>query len=55
MLKIQLDKLSKLLQECTILEELEEEMLVQLAQEELNEIKNLMEDEILVYTTCGTN
>ena len=58
-LKIWLDKLSKLLQECTIHRELEE-MLVQLVQEELDEIQNLVEDEsdirnlaedeILVYT-----
>jgi len=54
MLKIQLDELSKLLQECTIPEELEE-MLVQPAQEELDEIRTLAEDEIPVYTTCGTD
>src|SRR6516162_3847541 len=46
MLKIQLDKLSKLLQQYTIPKELEEEMLVQLAQEELDEIRNLVEDEL---------
>ena len=45
MLKIQLDKLLKLLQEYTIPKELEE-MLVQLVQEELNEIQNLAKDKI---------
>jgi hypothetical protein len=50
MLKIRLDKLSKLLQECTIPEESEEETQVQLAQEEPNEIQDLAEDEIQVYT-----
>jgi hypothetical protein len=49
MLKIQLDELLKLLQECTIPEELEEETLVQLAQEEPDEIRSLAEDEILVH------
>ena len=49
MLKIRLDKLSKLLQECTILEESEKETQVQPAQEELNEIQDLAEDEIQVY------
>ena len=51
MLKIQLDELSKLLQECTILEESEEETQVQLVQEEPDEIRSLVEDEIQVYTT----
>ena len=64
MLKIQLDELLKLLQKCTILEELEKEMLVQLAQEELDKQRSLAEDEldenpaedkILVYTTCRTD
>ena len=41
-----MDKLLKLLQQCTILEELEEEMLVQLAQEELDKIRNLVEDKL---------
>ena len=50
MLGIQLDKLSKLLQECTILEESEKETQVQLAQEELNEIQDLVEDEIQVHS-----
>ena len=51
MLKIQLDELSKLLQECTIPEESEDETQVQPAQEEPDEIRNLAEDEIPVYTT----
>ena len=46
MLKIRLDELSKLLQQCTIPEESEEEMLVQLAQEEPGEIRNLAEDKL---------
>ena len=59
MLRIRLDELSKLLQECTIPGE-SEEMLVQPAQEELDEIRslaedeldeNLAEDEIQVHTT----
>jgi hypothetical protein len=45
MLKIRLDELSKLLQECTIPEESEEETQVQPAQEEPDEIRNLAEDE----------
>jgi hypothetical protein len=49
MLKIQLDELLKLLQECTIPKELGEEMQVQLAQEEPDEIRDLVEDEILVH------
>jgi hypothetical protein len=66
MLKIQLDKLSKLLQECTIPEKSEEEILVQPVQEEPDKIRNLAEDEpnkkrslaedeIPVYTTCRTD
>jgi hypothetical protein len=51
MLGIQLDELSKLLQECTIPEESEEETQVQPAQEEPDEIRSLAEDEIQVYTT----
>ena len=51
MLKIQLDELSKLLQECTIPEESEGETQVQPAQEELDEIRSLAEDEIQVYTS----
>ena len=63
MLKIWLDELLKLLQECTIPEELEE-MLVQPAQEEPDEQRSLAKDEldenpaedkIPVYTTCRTN
>jgi hypothetical protein len=50
MLKIQLDELSKFLQECTILEESEETQ-VQPAQEEPDEIQELVEDEIQVYST----
>ena len=46
MLKIQLDKLSKLLQQCTIPEESGEKMLVQLVQEELDKIRNIVEDEL---------
>ena len=46
MLKLRLNELSKLLRECTIPEESEEEMLVQPAQEELDEIRNLAEDEL---------
>jgi hypothetical protein len=46
MLGIQLDELSKLLQECTIPKESEEETQVQPAQEELDEIRDLAEDEI---------
>jgi hypothetical protein len=44
-LKIRLDELSKLLQECIISEE-SEEMLVQLAKKEPDEIRDLAEDEI---------
>ena len=51
MLRIQLDELSKLLQECTIPEESEGETQVQPAQEEPDEIRDLAEDEIQVYTT----
>ena len=51
MLGIRLDELSKLLQECTIPEESEEETQVQPAQEEPDEIRNLAEDEIQVHTT----
>jgi len=49
MLKIRLDELSKLLQECMIPEELEEKMQVQPAQEEPDEIRDLAEDEIQVH------
>ena len=45
MLKIQLNKLLKLLQEYTIPKELEE-ILVQLVEEELDKIRNLAEDKI---------
>jgi hypothetical protein len=44
MLKIQLDELLKLLQECTIPRESNKETQVQLAQEEYNEIQSLLED-----------
>ena len=50
-LKIYLGELLQILKECTILEELEEKMQVQLAQEELDEIRNLEEDKIQVYKT----
>ena len=50
-LKIHLGELSQILKECTILEELEEKTQVQLAQEELDEIRNLEEDKIQVYKT----
>src|SRR5438477_10406810 len=50
MLKIRLDELSKLLQECTIPEE-SEEPLAQPAQEEPDEIRSLAEDEIQVHET----
>jgi AMMECR1 domain-containing protein len=50
MLGIKLDELSKLLQECTILEELEETQ-VQLAQKELDEIRSLAKDEVQVHET----
>jgi hypothetical protein len=46
MLKIRLDELSTLLQECTIPEESEEEALVQPVQEEPDEIQNLAEAEL---------
>ena len=49
MLRIQLDELSKLLQECTVPEEPDEETQVQPAQEEPDEIRSLEEDEILVH------
>ena len=55
MLKIQLDELSKLLQECTIPRESNEETQVQPAQEEYDEIRSLpedlAEDEIQVHKT----
>jgi hypothetical protein len=50
MLGIKLDELSKLLQECTIPEESEETQ-VQPAQEELDEIRSLAEDEVQVHET----
>jgi hypothetical protein len=49
MLGIQLDELSKLLQECTIPEESGEETQVQPAQEEPDEIRSLADDEIQVH------
>ena len=49
MLKIQLDELLKLLQECTIPEESGEETQVQPAQEEPDEIRSLADDEIQVH------
>jgi hypothetical protein len=52
MLKIRLDELSKLLQECTIPEESEEKTQVQPAQDEPDEQKNLAEDEIQVCSAA---
>ena len=46
MLKVQLNELLKLLQDCTIPKELEEKTQAQLVQEELNEIRFLVEDEL---------